>query len=231
MPTTETWDIYDPDLPLAGIRYGDIKARMLVVGLGDGQLLAVSPGTIDDEAFAQVDKWGTVNWLLAPNHFHWWGLPVWAKRYPNARLVAHPNALPGLRKRCKALAVGDVADLAKALPKHVKLHHPPTATHGETWVQVQTSAGRALFATDGIINEKRLPGFPVRWVMKALGFRTGLMTNPAFKRFFLRDKAEYKAWVAALLQNEPPTHFIPSHGQAIQGADTAHRLATANALA
>ncbi len=231
MPTVETWDIYDPTLPLAGIRYADIKARMLLVGLGDGQLLAVSPGTIDDAAFAEVDKWGKVTWLLAPNHFHWWGLSIWKKRYPDVRVVAHPNALPGLRKKVKGLEIGDVADLKAVLPKHVKLHHPPSAKQGETWVQVQMTTGRALFVTDGIINEQRLPRPPVGWIMKLLGFREELMTNPAFKRFFLRDKEEYKAWVAALLQNEPPTYYIPAHGQSFHGPGTASRLSAANALA
>ncbi|MBM4342952.1 MAG: hypothetical protein FJ100_06205 [Deltaproteobacteria bacterium] len=231
MATAETWDVYDPDLPLAGIRYGDIKARMLVVGLGDGTLLAVSPGTIDEAAFAEVDKWGTVTWMLAPNYFHWWGLPVWQKRYPNARIVAHPNALARLRTKVQGLDIGDVSDLRAALPKHVKLHHPPSAKHGETWVQVETAAGRALFVTDGLINEKRLPGFPVGWIMRALGFRAKLMTNPAFKRFFLRDKAAYKAWVATLLQSEPPARFIPAHGQGFHGPETASRLAEATALA
>jgi len=231
LPTSENWDVYDDALPLAGIRYSDIKARMLVVGLGDGQLLAVSPGTIDAAAFAEVDKWGTVKWLLAPNYFHWWGLPIWQERYPNARIVAHPDALARLRTKVKGLDIGDVADLKAVLPNCIKLHHPPSAKHGETWVQVETRNGRALFVTDGIINESQLPGFPVGWIMKALGFRAKLMTNPAFKRFFLRDKAEYKAWVAALLQHEPPVRFIPAHGHGFHGPDTASRLAEANALA
>ena len=58
-------------------------------------------------------------------------------------------------------------------------------------------------------------------IMKLLGFRTGLMTNPFFKRLFLSDKAAYKAWMLAELERDPPVLFVPSHGAPLRGADLA----------
>jgi len=53
------------------------------------------------------------------------------------------------------------------------------------------------------------------------------MTNPIFKRLFLKDKAAYKAWVSAELDRDRPTLFVPSHGDLLRGADVVDRLRAA----
>jgi phage tail protein X len=227
MATTkdDAWEMYDDTAPFAGALYGPQRVRMAVVGLGGGGLLVVSPGVPVSEAlWEQLAKMGTVRFLLAPNHFHNAGLAAWKQRFPGATVVAHPRALARLRKKVPGVALEDLSALAAALPEGVRVFSPPMAKQGETWVSVRTKDGVGWFVTDGIMNNERLPGGAVGLLMRLLGFRTELMTNPFFKRLFLTDKAAYKAWVNAELARDEPVLFVPSHGAPLRGADVASRL-------
>ncbi|MEQ1564302.1 MAG: hypothetical protein ABMA64_01605 [Myxococcota bacterium] len=218
MGAWEQWD----DRPLLGSTYGPTRVRTFVFGLRDGGLCAVSPGGRDEQRFAELEAHGPVRFLLAPNHFHNLGLASWKARFPDARVVAHPLALPRLRKRVPELGFEDLTALEAALPEGVRLFSPP-ATQGETWVSAKTADGSTWFVTDGILNETELPRGVMGWGMWAMGFRTGLLTNPMFKRLFVR-KAEYQEWVRQQLALDPPTRFVPCHGAVLTGPDVAAAL-------
>lgn len=226
------WEIYDEHLPFAGAFYGPRRVRMAAVGLGGGGLLVVTPGTpVGEATWEQLARWGTPRFLLAPNHFHHIGLAAWKERFPAATVVAHPRALARLRKRLKGIPVEDLAPLEAALPTGMRLLSPPMAKQGETWVSLKTSEGTGWFVTDSLLNEERLPGGPLGLLMRILGFRAGLQTNPFFKRVFLSDKAAYKAWVNAELERDRPTLFVPSHGAVLRGADVVSRIREATEAA
>ncbi|MDI1450510.1 hypothetical protein [Polyangium sp. 6x1] len=223
----DPWEIYDAALPFAGTTYGfgRQRVRMAVVGLGGGALLVVSPGTDLREAqWEQLSRWGTPRFLLAPNHFHHAGLPAWKARFPEAKVVAHPRAQTFLRIKRRGIPIEDLSLLEAALPDGVRVFSPPVAKQGETWVSVKTSEGAAWFVTDGIVNEEHLPRGPLGLLLRVLGFRAELMTNPFFKRFFVEDKTAYKAWVRAELDRDRPVLFVPSHGAPLRGADVCDRL-------
>lgn len=232
MNDADFWEVYDPAVPFVGARYGTNRARMAVVGLGNGDLLVVSPGALpDDERWAELEMWGRPRFLLAPNHFHNSGLAAWQARYPDAQVVAHATAVPRLRKKLPGVAVSDLEPLVAALPASMRLLSPPGARQGETWVSLDTAVGRAWFVTDSLLNEQRLPGGPVGWLAWAVGFRVGLMTNPFFKRVFLANKGAYKAWVAQQLEADPPALFVPAHGAPLDGPDLVRQLAAATEAA
>lgn len=221
----DTWEIYDDPRPFAGAVYGPQRVRMAAIGLGDGGLLVVSPGVPMSEArWEQLARWGKPRFLLASNHFHNAGIAAWKARFPDAIVVAHPRAHARLRKKVPGVAIEDLAPLEAALPEGVRVFGPPMAKQGETWVSVKTSEGVAWFVTDAMLNEERLPRGPLGLVLRMLGFRTELMTNPFFKRFFLKDKAAYKAWVNAELDRDRPVLFVPAHGAPLRGADVCARL-------
>lgn len=219
----DDWEIFDDDRPFAGAIYGAARVRMALVGLGGGALLVVSPGApLSDARAERLARWGSPRFLLAPNHFHNGGIAVWKTRYPDARVVAHPRAQKRLRKKVPGVAIEDLALLEPALPAGVRIFGPPMAKQGETWVSLATAAGRAWFVTDGILNAERLPRGATGLVLRLLGFRTGLMTNPFFKRLFLTDKAAYKAWLCA--ERERPTLFVPAHGAVLRGPEVWREL-------
>ena len=224
----KTWDAYDESLPFAGAIYGKQRVRMAIFGLGGGALLVVSPGgPMADEDWEQVSRFGTPRFLLAPNSFHNGGIAAWKARYPEATVVAHPGAQARLRKKVPGVAIEDLSLLEAALPEGMRIFGPPMAKQGETWVSAKTSGGVAWFVTDAILNEPRFPPGIAGFVARLIGFRTELMTNPIFKRLFLKDKAAYKAWVSAELERDRPTLFVPSHGDLLRGADVVDRLRAA----
>lgn len=221
----QSWEIYDAALPFAGLVYSKQRVRMAVIGLGKGDLLAVTPGhPVSDAAFEQLARWGTPKFLLAPNHFHNAGLAPWKARFPEARVIAHPRAIPRLQKKVPGLTFEPLSVLEAALPPGVRVFGPPQAKQGEVTVSVKTSEGTAWFVCDNIMNLETLPPFPMRLVLQIVGFRAKLMTNPFFKRMFLTDKAAYKAWVNAELDKDPPALLVPSHGGVLRGPDLVSRL-------
>lgn len=223
--TDDLWQLHDESVLLATTTYGPQHARMAVIGIGDGGLLIVSPGTgMSDAAWARVAAWGAPRFLLAPNHFHNAGLAKWQDRFPGAQIVAHPRALPRLRKQLPGRELADLAPLQAALPPGLRVFSPPGAKQGETLVAVQRPAGTAWFVTDALVNESRLPGGVTGLLIRLAGFRTGLMTNPFFRRFFLADRPAYKQWLLAELERDRPTLFIPAHGDPLQGPDLVDRL-------
>lgn len=223
-----TWEVYDDALPFAGAIYGKQRVRMAIFGLGGGALLVVSPGAPMTEAdWEEVARMGTPRFLLAPNSFHNGGLAAWKARYPEAKVVAHERAQARLRKQVPGVEIEGLALLEAALPEGMRLVSPPMAKQGETWVSVRTKEGSAWFVTDALVNESRLPPGVVGIAARVIGFRTELMTNPIFKRIFLKDKAAYKAWVNLELDRDRPSLFVPSHGDVLRGVDVVDRLRAA----
>ncbi|MFO0588509.1 MAG: hypothetical protein U0441_13255 [Polyangiaceae bacterium] len=219
------WEIYDDSVPFAGALYGPQRVRMAAIGIGDGGLLIVSPGTsMTEEGWSQLATLGTPRFLLAPNAYHNLGIAAWKQRFPEARAVAHPRSIQRVRKKVPGVEFEDLSVLEAALPAGVRLLPPPQAKQGEVWVSVKTKDGVGWFVTDSIVNEERIPGGGVGFVMKVLGFRPGLITNPFFKRLFLRDKPAYKAWVSAELDRDRPNLFVPSHGRVLRGSDVPELL-------
>jgi len=223
-----SWEIYDASLPFAGALYGPQRVRMAALGLGGGALLVVSPGAPLGEApWDELARWGTPRFLLAPNQFHNLGIAAWKARFPDATVVAHPRAIARLRKKVPGVPIEDLARLEAALPTGMRLLAPPMAKQGETWVSVRTNEGAAWFVTDGFVNEEHLPRGPMGLLLRLLGFRAELMTNPFFKRLFLEDKAAFKAWARAEIDRDRPVLFVPAHGAPLRGATVAERLRAA----
>lgn len=221
----ESWEVFDEALPFLGAVYGPQRARMAVLGLGGGDLLVVSPGVpVAEEGWAKLSAWGTPRFLLAPNHFHNAGLAPWKERFPGATVVAHPRALPRLRKRLPGLELHGLEALEAALPDTIRIFGPPSARQGEVLVSAKIAGGAAWFVTDAIVNQERLPGGATGLVMRLAGFRAELMTNPFFRRFFMGDRAAYRTWLSAELDRERPVLFVPSHGAPLRGPEVTERL-------
>lgn len=225
MSARDSWEIFDDERPLAGVIYGRQRVRTVVVGLGDGGLLVFSPGVpLEEQVWSELAKLGRPRFLLAPNHFHNAGLSSWKARFPEAQVVAHPTALRRLRKKVPGIDIRDLSTLETALPKGIRVFSPPGVKQGETFVSVSTKEGVAWIVCDAIINEHKLPGGAAGAAIRLLGFRAELMTNPVFKRIFVRERRAYKDFVLAELARETPRMLIPCHGDPLRGDDVADRL-------
>jgi hypothetical protein len=219
-----SWEVLDPNRPLLATLYGSMRARTVVVGLGDQGLLVISPGRMEEARFAALASYGAPRFLLAPNYFHNLGIASWVERFPEATVVAHERAIPRLKRQVPGVNFAPLEVLQPSLPAGVRTMCPPGARQGETWVSVATPGGVAWFVTDAILNEAKLPTGATGAVMWTLGFRTGMMVNPVFKRFFLSSRPQFKDWALAELERDRPTWFLPAHGDPLRGNDVADRL-------
>ena len=218
-PGTDPWLELDAALPLLAATYGRAGVRMTAIGLEGGGFAVVSPGTRGEAAREALRARGAVRFLLAPNHFHNAGLADWQAAFPDARLVAHPTAIPRLRRKVPGASFGDLEALRAALPAGVRLLSPPMARQGETWIAVQRPGLSALVVCDAWVHLE-----VVDWTYRLAGFRPGLMVNPLFKRLFLRSKADFKAWAARELAEIAPDLLVPAHGAVMRGEGTTAAL-------
>jgi len=142
--------------------------RMTIVRLPGRRLWIHSPIALSPELIERVTALGEVTWIVAPNTLHYWWLPDWAERFPEAALYA----APGLAKSAK-----------RPLPAHHVLSDEPVPEwEGIIRQQVMHSRffheadffhapSRALILTDLIENfeESRITRWPVRLLAKLGG--------------------------------------------------------------
>jgi hypothetical protein len=100
--------IWIADGPEIRFRYAGLQlpfqTRMTVVRLPDGGVWVHSPTAPDPSLVDRVAALGPVRFLIAPNTIHYWWLPDWAERFPDAQVWGAPGlertakrALPALR--------------------------------------------------------------------------------------------------------------------------------------
>lgn len=87
--------------------------RMTVVRLPDGALWLHSPTEPSDALAEGLREVGAVRFLVAPNTIHYWWIPDWKARFPDAEI----HAPPGLECSAK-----------RALPAHHALGDAPPAS-------------------------------------------------------------------------------------------------------
>jgi hypothetical protein len=94
----DIWIVDGPEIRfgVAGLKL-PFPTRMTVVRLADGGLWLHSPTAPDAALLAAVEALGPVRFLIAPNSLHYWWLPDWAARFPEAEI----HAVPGLARSAK----------------------------------------------------------------------------------------------------------------------------------
>lgn len=94
-------DIWIADGPAIDFAMGPLKmpfpTRMTIVRLPGGGLWLHSPIEPAEELIAGVTALGPVDSLVAPNTLHYWWLPDWKTRFPEARTFA----IAGLERSAK----------------------------------------------------------------------------------------------------------------------------------
>lgn len=94
----DVWIVDGPE-----IRFGSFgltfpfPTRMTIVRLPDGRLWVHSPTEPSDAVVLHVRDLGPVAFLIAPNTLHYWWIPDWKDRFPEAEIYA----VPGLERSAK----------------------------------------------------------------------------------------------------------------------------------
>ena len=123
----QVWIVDGPEIAMnyLGLKL-PFPTRMTVVRLPDGGLWLHSPIAFDETLAASIAALGPVRHLVAPNSLHYWWIPDWAARFPEAQV----HAVPGLDRLAK-----------RALPPHRMLGDAPDPAWAAEMNQVLVPGG------------------------------------------------------------------------------------------
>ncbi|MEG6508183.1 DUF4336 domain-containing protein [Methyloligella sp. 2.7D] len=65
--------------------------RMTAIRLKDGSLWLHSPIALDEDLIAALEALGPIRFLIAPNTLHYWYVPEWKARFPEAAVYGAPG--------------------------------------------------------------------------------------------------------------------------------------------
>ncbi|MFK7992371.1 MAG: hypothetical protein AB8I08_40495 [Sandaracinaceae bacterium] len=196
-----------------------MSATTTLAELGDGGLLVVSPGAIDDALRRQVDALGEVRAIAAPNQFHHMFIDGWRAAYPDASLHV-PTSLrkkrPDLAEAAEhtAEAPSVYADAVGQLP----MQGLPFLD--ETWFLHRPS--RTLIDTDLMHNTHEDPSWIARsgWKMMGAWKRFG---PSRLERLLVKDRAALAECVETALTWEFD-RVIVAHGEVLEVPDARDRV-------
>ena len=217
-------DVWIVDGPEIRFGYLGLKlpfpTRMTVVRLPDRTLWLHSPTKPTEALVDSVQEIGPVRFLIAPNTLHYWWIPDWKARFPDADVYA----VPGLERSAK-----------RPLPAHRPLGEAPPSVWAEAMDQVLIQGGvltevdffhrpsRTLILADLIENFelKRIRSWLVRWLVRLGGAVDPDGKAPVDLRLsFLGRREALRNAVRRMISWEPD-RIILAHGRWYDGNATA----------
>lgn len=209
----DLWIVDGPEIRMSwlGLKV-PFATRMTVVRLPGGALWVHSPIAPETGLIAAIEALGPIRHLVAPNTLHYWWLPDWAERFPDAAIWLAPH-LPEKAKR--------------PLPLHRLLGQTPPAEWQGAFEQVVVSgdvltevdffhrASRSAILTDLIENFEpaRVRSRFWRWMMRWSGAADPDGKAPIDMRAtFRRHRAAVRA-AAETMTGWAPERVILAHGR------------------
>lgn len=109
--TDDIWIADDAPISAAGLV---LPVRMTVIRLSNGDLILHSPVRYSHALREELDRLGTIRYLLAPNVAHWMFLPEWQRQLPQARTYAARGL--SARKQVREAGLRIDRELGEATP-------------------------------------------------------------------------------------------------------------------
>ena len=191
-----------------------VPVRMTVIRLSSGALLLHSPVQYSTQLHRQLERLGSLKYLLAPSVAHWMFLPQWQQALPDALTFA----VPGLaeRKQVRAAGLKIDAELADGLPEEWGPELDMVMITAPLYAEVALFhlPSRTLVLTDIVqnIDPLRLPP-GARPIARLLGVTAPDGRAPLYLRLLVRLGGRSAAQSAARLISFAPDRVIFSHGQ------------------
>lgn len=192
------------------------ELRCTAIMLRSGGLCLYSPvAGLGTHAKESLEELGTVDFLLAPNHYHNKALVEYVEAFASARTVASVASQPRL-ERITGLGFEGLDELSQGLPDGMHLATPPGLKTGEVWLVASVGKGVGWLIVDAFAGGKDAAeegGETVR----LLG---------TFAKFGVGDRSLYVEWLDELLQSQPPDVLIPCHGGIVRAPDLRAQMQT-----
>jgi len=165
-------DVWIVDGPEIDFRYVGVNlpfpTRMTIVRLAGGELWVHSPIAWSNDLGSAVAELGPVSYLIAPSTLHYWYLPDWQERFPQARSYGPPDLVEKARR-----PVSLDETLSQQPPTEWTGFFSQCLIRGSLLTEVDFfhHPSRTLILTDIVENFElsRVRGTVLRWLMKTFG--------------------------------------------------------------
>jgi hypothetical protein len=218
MPDVWSWSSRSPNF---------FDLRMIAFRLKGGGVVVVSPvPDLDESTLAELDSFGPLTAIIAPNYYHNLGIKPLLKRYPAVKLLAHEKAIPRLEK-VTGLNFEKVDQLSDLFPDGLKMACPDGLKQGEIWFYTEARGQNPglLAVCDCYFNMKPGKSFVLDKVFRLANTYPGLRVSRVFGFMAIADRDLYKEWIRRFFSANKPTLLIPSHGEIYQSLSLAQELA------
>ncbi|MBG1233162.1 hypothetical protein [Aestuariivirga litoralis] len=191
---------------------GQFPRRMTVVELCDGGSAIWSAVPLDEAAMGQIESLGPVRFIIVPNQGHRLDVHAWAKRYPDAKIIAPPRGEAVIREAAPVDATRDIINdpaLHFGLVNGMKLD--------EFTLSVRRAEGVTLILNDILANVRHPKGLGANVMARLFGFG---VSRPRTSRFvhwrYVSDNnavaQQFHHWAAIA----DLRRIIVSHGDVIE---------------
>jgi hypothetical protein len=201
-----------------------LKRVMALAKRGDGGLVVHNAIALEDEVMKRIDAWGPVQAIVVPNSFHRLDAPLFADRYPGARVYCPAAA----RKRVEEVVRVDGTYDDFPGDDVVSLATLEGTGQQEGVMVVRSASGATLVFNDVIFNLPHGPGlsgFIFRYITLSTG---GPRVTRVARWFLVKDAPALRAHLERLAAMPDLERVIVSHGRVTE-SDVAAMIRTAAA--
>ena len=218
--TATGWTVIDRGAAVLSREYvfrGGTTAKTFVAKMGDGTLMAVSPSIgLSEDAAAELDGFGPLGALIAPNGMHHMGLTDWRARYPEVPIFAPAAAIARLRKQSPAAqTVRPLGELRARLGDGVGITEADDTRFGESWCWARTNEGHVLYASDMLINMPKVPPFPAGLLFRVTKSAPGYRPFGLALTVMLKKKKDALRALLHDVESHPVSVVVPAHGDLV----------------
>ena len=215
------WIFDAPPIRVLGL---PLPLRMTIIRLASGEVILHSPTQFSPDLKAEIERLGSIRYLVAPSIGHWKFLPAWREACPQASTYA----VPGLKDRLIVRRAGVRVD-------HELGDEPPAAWRGQVETVLMRGVyfaevdlfhvpSRTLVLADLVLNVQpdQLPawGMPLA---RLGGFTAPACRPPPYVQAMLLANSTRTAPAAARLLAFEPERVLFAHGAWFE-RDAAERL-------
>lgn len=220
------WNEAGPGVWIRVYQFKGNPINTAVVNMGDGTLMAISPGVDVPEAdFEELDAIGPVKALVSPGAFHHLGLPSWSARYPDADLFGPAGAVEHIAKQHPNLKpLSDLDALRSRLSDEFIVDNVDGCKFPDLFLSLQRGGSVTWFANELVSNNEDYPPGVLKWAFKLTGNHPGLNVNTLAGMLIRAKKPKVRAYFERQLDLKAPTRLVPTHGSVIEDPNLGSRL-------
>lgn len=207
LPFTASTYIVNAPQKVGGMKYG---ARSTIVVLPSGGLVIISPIAFSDEQAAQIEELGQVDFIVAPNLFHYLYFNDACRRWPNARALV-PRSLARKTELVEhAESMAPTGAIEDVLFWHQINGVPKVQEHVFALPQDEL-----LIITDLAFHFRNHPQLWLRMMMSLVFASYGRLAPSRLFKSVIEDKKAFGQSLRSLL-DYPFDALIMAHGEPIK---------------